>query len=196
MNLSLKRFQIFRVGTHRDSKGRRRQFSAQMLKDIADEHNSRTNGRAALFIGHGEYREIGKFPKGLKPLGLVHELEFDGKNLYANAFITAELLSMVRKGMYRHVSAGFDPFPSGLKLNHIAFLNNPAVKGMEPLNFSEISTPYITFEMDIDFFESKLPIFQNESQKLDYLAREYQKQHPDVTYYQAVKACIHLTNYR
>lgn len=54
MNLSLKRFQIFRVGTHWDSKGRRRQFSAQMLKDIADEHNSRTNGRAALFIGHGE----------------------------------------------------------------------------------------------------------------------------------------------
>ena len=100
MNLSLKRFQIFRVGTHQDSKGRRRQFSAQMLKDIADEHNSRTNGRAALFIGHGEYREIGKFPKGLKPLGLVHELEFDGKKSVCQCLYYRRI---VEHGKKRHV---------------------------------------------------------------------------------------------
>lgn len=65
MNLSLKRFQIFRVGTHWDSKGRRRQFSAQMLKDIADEHNTAAPMAAPLCLsGMANTAKLGNSPKG------------------------------------------------------------------------------------------------------------------------------------
>ena len=80
----------------------------------------------------------------------------------------------------------------GIRLNHIAFLNNPAVKGMEALNFAENSECFVTFEQEICFSEPEYP---NESYRLDALARAYMLEHPETSYYNAVIVCIRQTDY-
>ena len=152
MNLELKRFQLSRIGNHRDSNGRMHHFTNELLQDVADEFNRRPKGEnnpnpAPLYIGHPAQC---KTPP--EPLGIVSKLEFTDGKLYALAYATAELVDLIRRGIYRHVSAGFDRMKyGGIRLNHIAFLNNPAVKGMEALNFAENSECFVTFEQEICF---------------------------------------------
>lgn len=136
MNLTLRRFQISKTGTHRDSKGAKHLFTSERLENAAERYSRRIKdggNRAPLFIGHPD-RENGSRAQS-KALGLVNGLEFQDGKLYATAYLTDELLSLVRRGTYKHVSAGFTG--QELELDHIAFLNNPAVKGMEALDFSE-----------------------------------------------------------
>lgn len=193
MNLELKRFQLSRIGNHRDSNGRMHHFTNELLQDVADEFNRRPKGEnnpnpAPLYIGHPAQC---KTPP--EPLGIVSKLEFTDGKLYALAYATTELVNLIRRGIYRHVSAGFDRMKyGGIRLNHIAFLNNPAVKGMEALNFAENSECFVTFEQEICFSEPEYP---NESYKLDALARAYMLEHPETSYYNAVIACIRQTDY-
>ena len=101
MNLELKRFQLSRIGNHRDSNGRMHHFSDELLQDVADEFNRRpkdgdTSNFAPLYIGHPAQC---KTPP--KPLGIVSKLEFSDGKLYALAYATAELVNLVRRGIYR-----------------------------------------------------------------------------------------------
>ena len=157
MNLEIKRFQISKVGTHTDSGGAKHFFSSEKLQAVADEYNRRkaAKGKSApLFIGHPSML---KTPP--KPLGLVTELTFSDGKLYAEAYSTDELTDLIRRGVYKHCLAGFDLLKGGgLKLNHVAFLNNPAVKGMDALEFDAGQAGYITFETEIcQFSEPEYP---------------------------------------
>ena len=121
MNLELKRFQLSRIGNHRDSNGIMHHFTNELLQDVADEFNRRPKGEnnpnpAPLYIGHPAQC---KTPP--EPLGIVSKLEFTDGKLYALAYATAELVNLIRRGIYRHVSAGFDRMKyGGIRLNHIA----------------------------------------------------------------------------
>ncbi|MCQ9327133.1 hypothetical protein [Neisseria dentiae] len=193
MNLTLKRFQISRTGKHRDSNGNEHIFTPETLQNVAGEYNARHRKAAPLYIGHPAVKN-GTERTTAEPLGIVSGLEFENGNLYANAYVSDKLLNLVRSRTYHAVSAGFDKIRGLLSLNHIAFLNNPAIKDMQPLNFSDGQAGFLTFVSDINFSEAA-PAFANESQKLDFLARQYQRQHPQADYAQAVRACLHLTDY-
>lgn len=151
MNLTLKRFQISRVGAHRDSRGHTRHLTEEKLRAVADEYNRRREhgqDRAPLFIDHPQ--EGKRHEK--EPLGLADRLELAGGKLYATAYVTDKLLRLVKDKTYRAVSAGFDLLKGGdLRLNHIAFLNNPAIKDMEALNFSESESGIMEFSQPIEF---------------------------------------------
>lgn len=182
MNLELKRFQISRVGTHRDSMGRTHSFHAQRLQDAANEYNQRiSNGksRAPLYIGHPA--QTGQ----RNPLGLVNKLEFKNGKLYAIAYVTDKLRDLIRGKVYRAVSAGFHAigkFGDKLELDHIAFLNNPAIKGMEPLNFSEKDGL-------IMFSELLTTDFSEDTNALHAAALAFQSKHGG-EYVDAVCACL------
>lgn len=193
MNLEIKRFQISKVGTHTDSRGAKHFFSSEKLQAVADEYNRRkaAKGKSApLFIGHPSML---KTPP--KPLGLVTELTFSDGKLYAEAYSTDELTDLIRRGVYKHCLASFDLLKGGgLKLNHVAFLNNPAVKGMDALEFDAGQAGYITFETEICQFSA--PEYPSEAHRLDAYARAYMQEYPQADYAAAVRACLHLTNYR
>lgn len=244
MNLTLKRFQIFQSGTHRNSKGITRTYPDSLLESVVNEYNSREIRNAPLYIDHPpEYAR-----RSHEAMGLVNKLEFSNGKIYAHAYIGDSLLSKVRRGALRAVSAGFTQLgaAAGMVLDHVAFLNNPAVKNMEALNFSdglsgsavelnfsepksdhERVTHYATrhgisyekaahivlgsgrpIESGVCFAEDhkKAQAIQflralvethssgNESQKLHRLAIQYQQEH-GVSYEQAVRACLHKTNY-
>lgn len=175
MNLELKRFQISQVGTHRDSMGRTHSFHAQRLQEAANEYNQRES-RAPLFIGHPAQtgqRDV---------LGFVKKLEFENGKLYATAYVTDKLRDLVRGKLYKAVSAGFHAIGDTLKLDHIAFVNNPAVKGMEALNFSEKDGL-------IMFSEPLTTDFSEDRNALHAAALAYQATYK-CDYEQAVHACL------
>lgn len=175
MNLEIKRFQISRIGTHTDSCGFKHVFTSDKLQAVVDEYNRRKEAKgksAPLFIGHPAAQ---KLPP--KPLGLVDKLEFSDGKLYAEAYSTDELTDLIRRGVYKHCSAGFDLLKGGgLKLNHVAFLNHPAVKGMDALDFDAGQAGYITFETEICQFSA--PEYPSEAHRLDAYARAYMQEHP------------------
>lgn len=184
MNLTLRRFQISRVGTHTSSTGSKYHFSEEMLRNCANEFNQRASkgeSRAPLFIGHPS--QTGK----RDPLGFVKQLDFEHGKLYATAYITDQLRDLVRGKVYKAVSAGFHALGNSLKLDHIAFLNNPAVKGMEALNFSEQGNL-------IMFSESLTTDFSEDPYALHAAALDYQAKHK-CGYEQAVHACLREKQY-
>lgn len=179
MNLELKRFQISQVGTHRDSMGRTHSFHAQRLQQAANEYNQRISkgeSRAPLYIGHPAQT------RQRDPLGLVNKLEFENGKLYATAYVTDKLRDLVRGKLYKAVSAGFHAIGDTLKLDHIAFVNNPAVKGMEALNFSEKDGL-------IMFSEPLTTDFSEDRNALHAAALSYQAKYK-CDYEQAVHACL------
>lgn len=196
MNLTLKRFQISRVGTHRDFRGHTRHLTEEKLRAVADEYNRRREhgqDRAPLFIDHPQ--EGKRHEK--EPLGLADRLELADGKLYATAYVTDKLLRLVKDKTYRAVSAGFDLLKGGdLRLNHIAFLNNPAIKDMEALNFAEGSDceSFYTFTQEIQFSDGS-GNFPSKEHCLDFLAKQYQSQNPNTSYEQAVIACMKSINY-
>lgn len=184
MNLTLRRFQISRVGTHTSSMGSKHHFSEDILRNCADEFNQRTSkgeSRAPLFIGHPA--QTGK----RNPLGFVKQLEFKHGKLYATAYVTDHLRDLVRGKVYKAVSAGFHALGDSLKLDHIAFLNNPAVKGMEALNFSEQGN-LIMFSQDLTMD------FQGDRHALHAAATEHQAKFGG-DYAEAVRACLREQQY-
>lgn len=135
----------------------------------------------SVYIGHPQ--QTGK----REPLGIVHKLELENGKLYATAYITDTLLDLVRRKVYKAVSAGFLVVGNNLKLDHIAFLNIPAVKGMEPLNFSEEGN-VIMFSETVTI-ETPTTDFLNDSHALHAAAIAYQAQHGG-EYVEAVRACL------
>lgn len=167
MDLELKRFQFFRAGTHKSSNGMIKTYTDSDLQKVADEYNQRTENRAPLYLYHPAQtaQHTGE------PLGLVNKVELSNGKLYAHAYVTPKLRDLVRKGAFRAVSAGFKILKDRFNLDHIAFLNNPAVKNMEALNFSE--------HKDLIMFSSPLNTvdYSNDSESLHAAALAHQAQH-------------------
>lgn len=184
MNLELKRFQISRVGTHKSSMGWKHHFSSEKLQDCVNEFNQRESkgeSRAPLYIGHPS--QTGQ----RDPLGIVTKLELENGKLYATAYVTDKLRDLVRNKVYKAVSAGFHAIGDKLKLDHIAFVNNPAVKGMEALNFSEKDGL-------IMFSEPLTTDFSEDRNALHAAALAYQATYK-CDYEQAVHACLQQQAY-
>ncbi len=134
-----KTFQIFRAGQHKDMSGAVVSMSRSQLQSIARAYNTSLYS-APLQIGHAR-------SPAPRSYGTVQRLDMLGDKLYATASVNDELVALVRDGSYRNRSASFmkpdapgNPTPGAYYLDHVAFLGAqpPAVKGMDPLNFSEI----------------------------------------------------------
>lgn len=133
-----KTFQIFKAGSHKDMSGSVVSMGRELLQAIARAYNT-TLHSALLQIGHSRSPEARSY-------GVVQRLDMVGDKLYATASVNDELVALVRDGAYRNRSAAFmktdapgNPTPGAYYLDHVAFLGAqlPAVKGMDPLNFSE-----------------------------------------------------------
>lgn len=129
-------FECFQVGDHTNMAGQAMSWTGRDLETVCLNYQSRAD-RAPLVIGH---------PASNGPaFGEVTELFYKRGRLYAVAKVGAELLNLVREGRYKHVSASFQQIAGrvGWHLRHIGFLGAtpPAVKGMAPLAFAELSQP-------------------------------------------------------
>lgn len=79
MNLELKRFQLSRIGNHRDSNGRMHHFTNELLQDVADEFNQRPKGEnnpnpAPLYIGHPAQCKTPPKPLDVKISSVVYSI--------------------------------------------------------------------------------------------------------------------------
>ena len=123
-------FEIFRAGTHTDSKGREQSFTDADLDSIVANHNA--TQPAPLVVGH---------PKDNDPAyAWTDELKAEGGKLFAKAKdIVAEFGDAVEKKMYPNRSVSIVPQGDGWQLRHIGFLGAmpPAVKGLEAIAFAD-----------------------------------------------------------
>ncbi len=133
--------EIFKAGTHTDSAGNTRQWSAADLDAIAQKYNGQPVDRrheAPVVIGH---------PKDNAPAyGWVEGLERKGGVLYARLKdLAPEFVEWVKKGLYRKRSISLYP---DMTLRHIGFLGAmpPAIKGLADAAFS--SAPGVTIDFD------------------------------------------------
>ncbi len=120
--------QVFRAGTWTDSAGVTRTWTEEDLDRIVENYDPK-DYEAPLVIGH---------PKDDSPAyGWVEALKREGDVLLAKVKPTVErFVDWVRAGLYKKISIALNP---GLKLRHIGFLGGapPAVKGLEPVRFSD-----------------------------------------------------------
>lgn len=124
--------QIFKAGIHTASNGQTAKWTEKDIQDIVDQYNNQPLGskHEAPIIG-GDHNKVGK-----KALGFVQKLIKKGSEMFAEIIPTPELIDDVRNNRYRHVSIGLN---SDGNFDHLAVLGavNPAVKGLDPLQFSE-----------------------------------------------------------
>ncbi len=130
--------EIFKTGTHTDSKGRTKTYSEADLDRIVNSYKPNER-EVPLVLGH---------PKDNDPaFGWVEKLFRKGKSLFAKtkdedpAFVNAV---KNRKFPKRSISLTED-----LRLNHIGFLGAalPAVDGLAPVQFSD-NADYAVIEFD------------------------------------------------
>ena len=182
-------FQIFRAGSHTTMAGNSLNFSENDLRMIAASYNTLNRKDAPLVIGH---------PEDDQPAyGEVTELLPEGDKLFAVANVDAELIDMVRSGRYKKISSAFrsrtdphNPAPSNWYLRHVGFLGSspPAVKNMEPLNFSETGgvLSMVTPSVDVDCF-SECKGEGVSAYAIASRVNSFQKTVPSLTYWQAYR---------
>ncbi|MBO5385291.1 hypothetical protein J6A64_03155 [bacterium] len=146
--------EIFRTGTHTDSKGNKRVWTFDDLHTI--ERNFRNvNSDVPICCGH---------PKTNSPAyGWVKELKVAGNKLYASfKDVQEEFKTAVNKGLFktRSISLTKDLVP-----RHIAFLGgqSPAIKGLEQFCF-ESEEEDITLEFS-DFGEQEIEANESDEYK-------------------------------
>lgn len=140
-DLEVKRFQISRTGVHIDSNGKEHIFSDKLFDALVKRFNqlaSTNKQQTPLYLEHPQSKASDD-PTRHKSYGYVSSLELDNGRLYAVAWVNRELINLVKSGQYKSVSAGFIKVGDDYWLDHIAFVQRPAVKGMEVLSFSEHS---------------------------------------------------------
>jgi hypothetical protein len=127
--------EIFRAGTHIDSAGNTRTFGEPELDQIAGSYNPATH-TAPFLEGHDESKPN---------QGLVSGLVRMGQSLYAQAgnladgfreAIASRRLPALSAALY-HPEDARNPTPGSWALRHVAAVQIPAVKGMEPPVFNE-----------------------------------------------------------
>ncbi len=132
-------FELAKVGTWKSNIGQAVDLTAEKLKKIAENYNPK-RCEAAVTIGH---------PKSDKEpaYGWIKGLKFDNdKLLFEPKNLVNEFSDMVKKGMFKNVSAGFDEGVENLR--HVAFLGAvpPAIKGLSPVQFSGESDKTVTID--------------------------------------------------
>jgi hypothetical protein len=145
----VKRINIFKAGTHTDSKGTTLDFSEDKLTGAVASYNP-SKHEAPIVIGH---------PQNNNPaFGWIKSLEFDEDtgNVYAEPHqVNADFEEMVTNGSFKKVSASWylpnhpaNPTPGSLQLRHVGFLGAqpPAIKGLEAIEFCEADDQIIEFE--------------------------------------------------
>ncbi|NVJ90869.1 MAG: hypothetical protein HWE34_04385 [Methylocystaceae bacterium] len=142
-----KRIHIFKSGTFRSMEGHDLTFSDELLSQIAAIYNTDTF-EAPTVIGH---------PKTDDPaFGWIKAVHFEDGGLYAEADqIDPAFAEMVHQGKFKKISPAFftptspnNPTPGKWYLRHVGFLGAaaPAVKGLQPVHFSDADEGVITVE--------------------------------------------------
>lgn len=136
--MTIRAFQCFASGTHTDMHGTSITVTPAKLQTIAIAYNAHKEKHPApLVLGHPESNGPG--------YGVVRALIAEGAALFAVAEVGFPLLSLVRAGRYKNVSASFhdpgsknNPVGNEWFLRHVGFLGAtpPAVRGMQPVSFS------------------------------------------------------------
>jgi len=118
-------FEVFKTGTHKDSKGRETSWTKDDLDKMVNNFSE-----APVVIGH---------PKSADPaFGWIGEVKRDGETLFAKCKdVVSEFEEAVKDGLYPNRSISVDRNTGIIK--HVGFLGAvlPAVKGLEPIQFSE-----------------------------------------------------------
>lgn len=120
--------EVFRAGTHTDSKGRKCQFSQADLDQMAANH---ALGAAPIVLGH---------PKDNDPAyGWADGYKREGDSLFARfADVNPAFADSVAAGAYRNRSVSvFKDAGAGWRVRHVGFLGAvpPAIDGLRPLQF-------------------------------------------------------------
>ncbi len=145
-------FQIFSTGNYRTKFGVDLEFSRLTINTTAGTYDP-IRFCAPLCIGH----PINDLP----PYGEVTKVFTKGDAMYCMAEVSNDLISLVRAGHYKKVSASFfgpltpgNPVPGAFYLKHVGFLGAvpPAVKGMEPLAFSDTGCLSVGMPIEIASF--------------------------------------------
>ncbi|MGV1802567.1 peptidase [Agrobacterium vitis] len=134
----MKPINIFRSGTHTDSRGRQFAFSDADLKAVASEYDPALH-HAPIVVGH---------PRDDHPAyGWVKSISFqDGQLVAEPEDIEPQFAELVKARRYRKVSASFyspdhpnNPVPGKYYLRHVGFLGAaaPAVKGLKAVEFAD-----------------------------------------------------------
>ena len=188
-------FQIFRAGRVISSRGEELTFTDADLRYIASAYDFQVQKAAApLVLGHPEDNQ--------PSYGRVNKLISDGGCLFAHATVSDGLVTAVRAGRYKKVSASFynpeasnNPTPGSWSLRHVGFLGAqpPAVKGMQPLHFAESSRqPYASFADANDFQDEPDSASFSEAEAIAARIRHYQALIPELPYMQAVNLATRL----
>jgi hypothetical protein len=125
--------EIFKSGEHKDSSGRLRKFTDEMLDKIVSLYNGKikesSSYEAPLVKGH---------PKTEDPAyGWIEKLKRKGSLLLAKLKdVSSDLVDEVRKGLFKKISIALYP---DMMLRHVGLLGAtpPAVKGLKPVEFDE-----------------------------------------------------------
>lgn len=145
----MKPFEIFRSGTHVDSRGRSFTFSDADLGAIASQYDPALS-HAPIVVGH---------PKEDDPAyGWVKSIAFrDGTLVVDVEDVEPQFSDLVKQGRFRQRSASFfppehpnNPKPGQYYLRHVGFLGAaaPAVKGLKPVEFGA-ADDFIEFSDDV-----------------------------------------------
>jgi len=151
-------FQVFRTGTHTDSSGVERTFTAEHLRAIADKFNPDT-GAAPIVKGH---------PATDDPaFGWVDRFLFEETSgiLYAvPKQVDQAFAEDVRAGRFSRVSIALypptaknNPVPGMYYPRHVGFLGaaSPAVTGLKAANFNADNEGFLMFDLNDDKQTSK-----------------------------------------
>jgi hypothetical protein len=187
-----KLFQIFRAGAHIAMCGIPLEFSERDLQITAATYNSDVRP-APLVLGH---------PTDDQPTyGQVRGLFVKEGKLFAQAKVDDALVTLVRKGHYRNVSASFispfasdNPTPGAYYLKHVGFLgaHPPAVRGMAPPEFAERMSSFSFTGVDCSASFAASVEFAEGAREMSYrwalhaLALDYQRICPALSYAEAV----------
>lgn len=125
--------EIFKSGVHKDSSGKLRKFTDDMLDKIASLYNGKvqesSSFEAPLVKGH---------PKTDDPAyGWIDKLKRKGSLLLAKLKdVSSELVDEVKKGLFKKISIALYP---DLMLRHVGLLgaSAPAVKGLKNVEFDD-----------------------------------------------------------
>lgn len=143
----MKQIDIFRSGTHTDSRGRQFAFSDIDLQAVASKYDPALH-HAPIVVGH---------PKDDHPAyGWVKSIAFQDGHLVAEPEdIEPQFAELVKSRRFRKVSASFyspnqpnNPAPGSYYLRHVGFLGAaaPAVKGLKSVEFSDDDDGIIEFD--------------------------------------------------
>lgn len=187
--MTIKTFHFFKAGTHTTMGGEALTFTPRDLQTSALVY-SENRRPAPLVVNH----PMSDAP----PLGRIKSLTAKEGNLYATAEFSQALVNDVKQRRFTGVSAKWfrpeddrNPEPGTWYLRHVGFLDgiNPAVKGLEPVAFSENvwGDAVITGLEQLEVAFSEAPTdgesdFERERQVMHRMAQELIKRVPGTSY--------------